>query len=96
MKEDLHHRSRGFRQVDCLKSMWTVSDSPDSSHCMTKAGQDQVGPQVLYASEEPCPSGAQPSRGQLLQQQPCYSECVCPLLVLAAHLRRLLQHTLEG
>ena len=76
--------------------MHTVTDSPDSSYCMTKARQDQLGPQVLYALEQPCPSGMQPSRGQLLEQEPCHSECVSPLLVLAAYLRRLLQHTLKG
>ena len=74
----------------------TVNDSPDSSHCMTKARQDQLGPQVLDALELPCPSGVQPSGGQLLEQEPCQSECVSPLLVLAAHLRRLVQHTLKG
>ena len=63
---------------------------------MGEARQDQVGPQIFYAPEAPCPTGAQPSGGHLLEQQPCYPERVSPLLVLAAHLRGLVQHTLES
>ena len=83
------------RPVTAQHDACTVTDSPDSSHCMTKARQNQLGPQVLDALEQPCPTGVQPSRGQLLEQESCYSECVSPLLVLAAHLRCLVQHTLK-